>query len=97
MRNRRVGTFTLGLSLVAAGVLSVLSIFTGFVDIFTVMRLSPLILVSLGIEILIFNAVSNENEMHMDGWAIFVNFILILGTLLSTAAVVIADHYKLIN
>jgi hypothetical protein len=97
MKNRRIGTFTLGVSLVAAGVLSIFSLFTGFVNIFTVMKLSPLILVSLGLEILITNAVCRDEEMHIDGWAILVIFILIAGTLLSTAAVVIADHYKLIN
>jgi hypothetical protein len=97
MKNRRVGTFTLGVSLVVAGILSILSLFTKLVDIFMVMKLSPLILVSLGIEILISTAVCREDEMRIDGWAILVNFILISGTLLSTAAVVIADHYNLIT
>lgn len=97
MRIKRVGTITLGLSLIMTGLLSVFSLVTNFVDIFTVMKFAPIILVSLGIEILISNFVTGEEKLRIDGWAIFVSFILISATLLSTAAVTFIDRYKLIN
>ena len=50
---RRVGTVTLGITLVAAGILMLVSLFWPEVDLRGVMRLSPLILVSLGVEALL--------------------------------------------
>lgn len=50
---RRVGTVTLGLTLVAAGILMLVSLFWPEVDLRGIMKLSPLILVSLGVEALL--------------------------------------------
>ena len=50
---RRVGTVTLWLTLVAAGILMLVSLFWPEVNLRGVMKLSPLILVSLGVEALL--------------------------------------------
>lgn len=97
MRNRRVGTFTLGVSMVVTGVLSIISLFTNIVDIFTVMKLSPLILVFLGAEMLFYTFKDDDRVIKYDGMAIFISFVLITGTILSTAAVAFIDHLKLMN
>lgn len=97
MKSRRVGTFTLGLSLVITGVLSVISLFTDSINIFTVMKFSPLILVFLGSEMLIYALKDDERVIKYDGFAIFISFLLITGTLISTAAIAVIDHYRLIS
>ena len=50
---RRVGTVTLGLTLVTAGVLMLISLFWPEANLRGVVKLSPLILVSLGVEALL--------------------------------------------
>ena len=50
---RRVGTVTLGITLVAAGVLMLVSLFWPEANLRAVTKLSPLILVSLGVEALL--------------------------------------------
>jgi len=97
MKNRRVGTFTMGLSLIITGFLSIILLFTNAVSIFAVMKLSPLILVCLGAEMLVYSVRIKDETLKYDGLAIFVSFALIAGTLLSTAAVVVVDHFKLLN
>ena len=50
---RRVGTFTFGVVLVAAGLAMLASMFAPQVDMTWALKLSPLALVSLGVEVLL--------------------------------------------
>ena len=50
---RRVGTFTFGVVLVAAGLAMLVSMFAPQVDMTWMLKLSPLALVSLGAEVLL--------------------------------------------
>ena len=50
---RRVGTFTFGIVLVAAGAAMLVSMFWPRLDLSWVLKLSPLALISLGIETLV--------------------------------------------
>lgn len=50
---RRVGTFTFGIVLVVTGVLMLVSMFWPAMDLSWVLRLSPLLLISLGVETLL--------------------------------------------
>ncbi|MDD6033774.1 MAG: hypothetical protein PUC47_09895 [Oscillospiraceae bacterium] len=50
---RRVGTFTFGVVLVAAGLAMLVSMFAPQMDMVWVLKLSPLALVSLGVEVLL--------------------------------------------
>ena len=53
---RRVGTFTFGLVLVAAGVLLILRSVMPQLDLSFVASLAPVVLIALGIEVLIYAA-----------------------------------------
>lgn len=50
---RRVGTFTFGLVLVVSGVIMLVSMFVPSLDVTLAFRLSPVMLVSLGLETLL--------------------------------------------
>lgn len=50
---RRVGTFTFGVVLVAAGLVMLVSMFAPWLDMTWALKLSPLALVSLGVETLL--------------------------------------------
>ena len=52
-RQRRVGTFTFGIVLVAAGLAMLASMFAPRLDMTWALKLSPLALVSLGAEVLL--------------------------------------------
>ena len=51
---RRAGTITFGLVLLVCGVLMLISLFFPLLDLRWALRLSPLILISLGVEVLLF-------------------------------------------
>ena len=55
-KQRRVGTVAFGLTLVAAGVLLVAKTFVPALDLITIARFAPVILVVLGVEVLIYAA-----------------------------------------
>lgn len=50
---RRVGTFTFGWVMVATGILMMLGLFFPKADLRTALRLSPVILISIGVEVLL--------------------------------------------
>ena len=55
-KQRRVGTVAFGLTLVAAGVLLVAKTFVPALDLITIARFAPAILVVLGVEVLVYAA-----------------------------------------
>lgn len=55
-KQRRVGTVAFGLTLVAAGVLLVAKTFVPALDLITIARFAPVILVVLGVEVLVYAA-----------------------------------------
>ena len=59
MRERRIGTITMGVCLVVFGVLFLVHIFGGFLNYELIFHLWPLILIGLGMEIL-FTPVSHQ-------------------------------------
>ena len=76
---RRVGTLTLGLTLVAAGVLMLISLFWPEVNLRGVMKLSPLILVSLGVEALL--AARSGGAVKYDWVGMLLCFVLTIAAL----------------
>ena len=54
MRERRIGTITMGVCLVVFGVLFLVLIFGGFLNYELIFHLWPLILIGLGMEILFY-------------------------------------------
>jgi thiol:disulfide interchange protein len=73
MRIKRVGTLTMGLSLICAGVLFAIHLFIpGILTYYYIFRLWPLILILLGAEVLFANMRNREDKILYDGWAIFI-------------------------
>jgi uncharacterized membrane protein HdeD (DUF308 family) len=77
MRSRRVGTLTLGLSLILAGVLFLLHLFQPLaISYLFIFRLWPVILIFLGIEVLAAYLVNKKEKLLYDGWAVFLMILL---------------------
>lgn len=73
VRSRRIGTLTMGLSLICAGVLFAVHLFIpGILTYYYIFRLWPLILIMLGAEVLIANVRNRDEKIIYDGWAIFI-------------------------
>ncbi len=66
MKNRRVGTVSMGLTLVAAGVLMLVSLFTRLSVLSVFLRGWPVILVALGAEILVFVFRKKDEKISYD-------------------------------
>lgn len=82
---RRVGTFTMGLSLMATGGAAIYSLFNPSVNLLTIFRFTPAILIILGIEILVF-AIIGGSRLKYDFLSMVVCTLLI-GTTLCLSAV----------
>lgn len=78
---RRVGTFTMGVSLIACGALLLSSFFISNFDLFAAARLAPLILVFLGLEILVSNIIFKNFRLKYDFLSMFMCFVMITGAL----------------
>lgn len=76
MRTRRVGTFTLGASLITFGILYMAHIFTINISYELIIKLWPIILIFLGIEVLISYFADKNGKIIYDGGAIFIIFLL---------------------
>ncbi|HIX04795.1 MAG TPA: hypothetical protein H9865_01600 [Candidatus Fournierella pullicola] len=79
---RRVGTVTLGLSLIVTGLAITAYFFVPGFDIISVAKLAPLVLVFLGAEVLWASARrKGEERLRLDFLAAFVSFVLICASL----------------
>lgn len=78
-KERRVGTFTFGAVLVICGVLMLVSMFFPEVDMTLALKLSPLILVSLGVEVLL--ASRREGKLRYDWVGMVLCFVLVTAAL----------------
>lgn len=78
---RRVGTLTLGLSLVAAGVCLLLNAFVPDFPLSTVAKFAPVILVLIGVEILVSTLIYKGEKLRYDFLSMFVCFFLIIGSI----------------
>lgn len=76
MRQRRIGTVTLGLTLVAFGVLFLVHIFGGVLDYILIFHFWPAILVVLGVEILFYTLISPTGNEKYDFGALVILFLL---------------------
>ena len=76
MRQRRIGTVTLGLTLVAFGVLFLVHIFGGVLDYILIFHFWPAILVVLGVEILFYTLISPNGNEKYDFGALVILFLL---------------------
>ncbi len=78
---RRVGTFTMGISLIAAGGLAIYSLINPAADYVLLFRFTPVILILLGIEIMISAIFAGGTKLKYDFLSMVVCTLLICGTL----------------
>jgi hypothetical protein len=76
LKGRRVGTFTAGISLVTFGVLFFLRTVSVGLDYQVILRLWPIILILLGIEIIVAYIVNRDEKIRYDAGAIVLVMIL---------------------
>lgn len=91
LRMRRVGTLTMGCVMILAGVVICISLFGGGPSLELLFRLSPLILVALGVEVLLASRQKNQ-RLKYDFVSIFLSFVLV-GATLCFAAVPLVWNY----
>lgn len=84
-RVHRVGTLTMGFSLIATGIIALISTFYPGFDLTAAFKLSPVIFIFLGIEILIAYFFHREERIKYDFLSGIVCFFLICGGLVLTA------------
>ncbi|MBI6872690.1 LiaI-LiaF-like domain-containing protein [Clostridium aciditolerans] len=65
MQSRRVGTLTLGIVLISIGVIFFLSTFFNLSFEKEILKFWPLILISLGIEILVLNSLAVRQKLYV--------------------------------
>ena len=75
-RERRVGTFTFGVTLVAAGLTMTAALFFPALDLRLFLRFSPLVLILLGTEVLL--SARKEGRMKYDWLGMLLCFFLVL-------------------
>lgn len=92
MKNRRVGTLTLGITLIAVGGLYLADLFLPAVEPMYFMRFWPVILILLGCEILVSWSLNKEDKLRYDGGAIFLTICLIGFAWCMAAAQMFLDH-----
>ena len=76
IKGRRVGTLTAGIVLVMFGIMFLLRLVTSNINILLIASLWPLILVSVGIEIIVAYIINKEEKMQYDFSAIILVIIL---------------------
>ena len=78
-KERRVGTFTFGAVLVICGALMLVSMFFPHLDLTLALKLSPLILVCLGVVVLL--ASRREGKLRYDWGGMVLCFVLVTAAL----------------
>lgn len=78
VRTRRVGTLTLGLTLIVCGALLLATLVSPSLDIITILRFSPVVLILLGVEMLV-SAIRPGEKLRYDWLSILVCFVLLCG------------------
>ena len=78
-KQRRVGTFTLGMVLVVSGILMLVSMFWPHLDWAWVLKCSPLILIGLGVETLL--AAKGGGKVKYDWVGMVLCFVLVCAAL----------------
>lgn len=76
VKTHRVGTLTLGVSLITFGILFLLRLFVSSLSYAFIFKLWPIIFIFLGLEILIANHIQKENKLVYDKASVALTVIL---------------------
>ncbi len=76
---RRMGTLSLGVTFILCGVTLLINLFYPAKDIWQLFRLYPIIFIMIGIEIIVSSLWADKKgqKVSIDGWSIFILFMLI--------------------
>jgi len=80
MKSRKIGVFTLGISLVVFGVLFMVRVFAPWFDFVRVMQFWPVVLILLGIEVLVSALLprkEGEDAIKLDPASIILLFVVL--------------------
>ncbi|MDD6202790.1 MAG: DUF5668 domain-containing protein [Lachnospiraceae bacterium] len=96
MRTHRVGTFTLGITLIFCGILFLVQMCVPTISYEIICRMWPVIFILLGLEILVGNFRDKEGTFIYDKMSIFLTFIvtgfaMILGFI--SQILIAGEHY----
>lgn len=83
-RVHRVGTFTMGIALIITGIVLCALIFVPLADVLIVAKLSPLLLVVLGCEVVFYTFKSKETKLKYDILSILMCLFIIFGAVSAT-------------
>lgn len=92
-KGRRVGTFTLGISLIVFGVLIFLHTFIPTLTFPFIFSLWPIILILLGLEVMAAFIINKDEKLRYDGGAIALIIILALFAMFASYTQFFAEHY----
>ncbi|MBE5959853.1 MAG: hypothetical protein E7256_00465 [Lachnospiraceae bacterium] len=81
VKYRRVGTITMGISLILTGIIVICALFKQDFDIMLVVKCAPVILIALGVEILVQYFRANSGKIKYDILSVLVCGTLIFGSL----------------
>lgn len=70
METRRVGSMTFGLCCILYGILFLLRTFWHNISFGFILKLWPIILIALGMEVIISYIMAKNREIKYDGWAV---------------------------
>lgn len=92
-RSRRVGTLTLGISLIGSGILFAAHVIVPeLLGYYYIFRLWPVLLILLGIEVLIANVSHKEEKIIYDGWAVFIMVLVMCLAAVMAGCQILLDH-----
>lgn len=92
-RVRRVGTVTMGFSLIIVGLAMSYSLFFPQTDFLFLAKFSPLILVGIGLEVLAASFCNKSGQFQYDWFSGFICFLLIVFSIGIAGAVTAAQYY----
>lgn len=90
---RRTGTYTAGIALIFAGVVLITGLFQKELAFEMLTRFSPLILILLGLEIIITNALLKDRPLKYDFLAGFICLVLVCASIGISAVSLYMDYY----
>lgn len=92
IRKHKVGTITLGITLIFFGVLFLTKLFTNVLDYEFILKLWPIIFISLGFEVLISYITRQKDRLVYDKGAIFLMILLTLFAICMACVELVVDY-----
>ncbi len=90
---RRVGMFTMGIALILSGIVALIYLFYPSLDLVSLLKYAPALLVLLGVEILVCGFVFRGDVIKYDFLSMFVCFALICACVAAAAVYPLLSYY----